>query len=79
MKPVQIILEILGWLTIVFGATAVAALFAFLIYMKRQTEPAKIVCIGIIGVGFICGVIWATRIWIKHGTIEWLSGIRRIS
>ncbi|MFT3911648.1 MAG: hypothetical protein QM737_19655 [Ferruginibacter sp.] len=79
MKPVQIILEILGWLTIVFVTTALTALFAFLIYLKRPTEPAKIVCLGIIGVGFICAAIWATRIWIKHGTIEWLSSLRRNS
>jgi large-conductance mechanosensitive channel len=79
MKLLQIILEIIGWLQIVFGATVLAALLAAIIYFGYSSHITKIISFCIIAVGFILGVIWATRIWKKYGTIEWLSRVRRVS
>jgi len=79
MKLIEIILEIIGWLQIVIGVTLVAALISFVTYVKWSNETGKMVAIIIISIGFISGVIWATQIWKKHGTIAWLSKIKRIS
>ena len=79
MKLFEIILEIFGWLQIVVGVTLAAGLIAFVTYLKWSNETGKIVAIIIVSIGFILGTIWATRIWKKHGTIAWLSRIRRIS
>jgi len=79
MKLIEIILEIIGWLQIVIGVTLAAGLIALLIYLKWTNEMGKIVGIIIISIGFILGAIWSTRIWKRHGTIAWLSRIRRIS
>ncbi|MES2848573.1 MAG: hypothetical protein V4685_05925 [Bacteroidota bacterium] len=77
MKPIKILLEILGWFQITLAATAIAALPALLLYISFPSTG--IIAIIIVCTGFIVGAIWATRIWRKHGTIEWLSQIRRIS
>ena len=31
--------------------------------------------IGIAGIGLIIGIVWATRIWKKQGTIEFVSRV----
>ena len=46
---------------------------------KWDNETGKIVAIIIVSIGFIIGAVWATRIWIRYGTIAWLSRITRIS
>jgi hypothetical protein len=79
MKFFEIILEIFGWLQIVFGVTLGAGLIAGAIYIKRSSETGKIIAIIILSIDFLLGVVWTARIWRKSGTIEWLSGIRRIS
>jgi hypothetical protein len=79
MKLFEIILELFGWLQIVVGVTLAAGLLAFATYLIWNNRTGKIAGIMIISIGFIAGVIWATIIWKKHGTIAWLSGIRRIS
>ena len=79
MKLIEIILEIIGWLQITLGVTLASGIIAFLIYLKWDNESGKKVSIILLSVGFVIGAIWATRIWKKHGTIAWLSRIRRIS
>ncbi|MBI1783483.1 MAG: hypothetical protein HYR66_19275 [Sphingobacteriales bacterium] len=78
MKATKIILEIIGWCQIAFGTTLLFALIAAALYFAYTSNTTAIIAIALIIAGFIVGVIWATRIWIKHGTIEWLSRIRRI-
>lgn len=77
MKLVELLLEIIGWLTITLGTAAAAGLIAFLIY---YLWPAQIIIpVMLLVVGLIVGAMWATNIWIKYGTVAWLSQIRRIS
>jgi hypothetical protein len=54
------------------------ALIAAALYYAFTNDTTAVVAVVIIIAGFVTGSIWATRIWIKHGTIEWLSRIRRI-
>jgi phosphotransferase system glucose/maltose/N-acetylglucosamine-specific IIC component len=79
MKLIEIILEFIGWLQITIGVTMLAGLIALVTYLKWSNDNGKIVALTIISIGFILGAIWATRIWKKHGTIAWLSRIRRIA
>lgn len=69
MKIIAIILEILGWLQIAFSLTFAAALIAFAIYLNWNSNTGLIIALIIVSVGFIAGAIWATKIWIKHGTV----------
>lgn len=76
IKAVKILIEIIGWITIVGGTTLAFGGISFIVYSKWENE---IVALAILIFGFVIGAIWATRISIKYGTMEWLSGIRRIS
>lgn len=79
MKLIKLILEIIGWLQIALGTTIGTALIAGAIYLIWPGENSKTIAFIIISAGFIAGAIWASFIWKKHGTIEWLSSIRRIT
>jgi len=79
LKLIEIILEIIGWLQITLGVTLATGLVALPIYLKWDNENGKTVSIVLLSLGFIIGAIWATSIWKKHGTIAWLSRIKRTS
>ena len=74
-KAFEIFLEIVGWLQIAVGVTFLAGLPALFIIVKYDTATGRNIALAIIIFGFIIGAIWATRIWKKHGTMSWLSGI----
>lgn len=79
MKIIEVILEVLGWLCITLGTTLGAGLISFAIYSYWESQIGKIIAIAVLIIGFIGGAIWATIVWKKHGTIAYLSSIRRIS
>lgn len=79
MKFIKVVLEIIGWLQIVIGTTILSAMPAAAIYIYYQNHTSSIIALCMIAAGFILGAVWATRIWRKHGTIEWLSRIKRVS
>lgn len=76
VKTTKILIEIIGWLFIAGGTTLGAGIISFVVYSKWRNTT---IALSILIVGFIVGAIWATRISIKYGTMEWLSQIRRIS
>lgn len=76
IKALKILIEIVGWIAIAGGITLAFGGISLLIYLRWENE---IVAVTILIAGFIIGAIWATRISMKYGTMEWLSGIRKIS
>lgn len=78
-KVVYIILEFLGWLQILLCPTLIAGVIALMIYIKWQDQTGKIAALVILGIGLISGIILATTIWKKYGTIERLSKISESS
>jgi hypothetical protein len=76
IKTIKILIEIVAWLAIAGGTTLGSRVISFLVYSKWKNEPTAL---AILVIGFIIRAIWATRISIKSGTMEWLSGTRRIS
>jgi len=76
VKLVRIVIEIFGWLLIVVGTTLGAGLVSLFIYYRWENDT---IAIANSIIGFIIGAIWATKISMKYGTMEWLSRIRCIS
>ena len=77
IKAIKILIEIIGWIAITASVTLCFGLIdLFIIYTYWENDY---VALAILVIGFLAGVIIATRISIKYGTMEWLSQIRRIS
>lgn len=77
MRIVDLILNVIGWLQIAVGCTVIAGLLWLLFYYFDHSFGFQYGRI-FVSIGFMIGAVWATIIWIRHGTVGWLSRIRRI-
>jgi hypothetical protein len=76
IKAIKILIEVVGWITIAGGTTLAFGGISLLIYSRWGNQT---IALAVIIVGATMGAVWATRISIKYGTMEWLSGTRKIS
>ncbi len=67
--------EIVGWIQIVASPLLAALVIAALIYFSNPTILRFIIAILVILVGLIVGIIFATRVWKKQGTIHFVSRV----
>ena len=75
MKLFRIITEIFGWIQIVASPTLTALIVAFFFYKYKPDQTGLYISIAISLTGLITGIILATRIWKKKGTINFISRI----
>lgn len=78
MRIVDFLLNLLGWFQIVIGITAVGFIVGAIVYYFNNSGGI-VAGIILMSIGFVTGVIWATKIWIRTVTVDWLSRIRRIN
>jgi membrane associated rhomboid family serine protease len=77
MKSSDTILEIVGWLIIAGGISLIAVIGSYIIYAIFPNQMGAMMAIGGRVTGFIIGVLYASNIWQKYGTMQWLSDIRK--
>lgn len=75
MKIFRLITEIFGWIQIVASPFLIALIVAFVVYYFNQDEAGLIISIVIALAGLITGIILATKIWKKKGTVNFISRI----
>ena len=75
MKIVVFLVEFLGWLLIVASPFIPAALIAFVVYQNHHSTKGIVLSLSIATLGLLLGIFWATRIWKKKGTINYLSRV----
>ena len=79
MKIFEFLTEAVGWLQIVASPLLVGAGIGAIVYFSNPNSTTYIIAISIAILGFVIGVLWATKIWKKTGTISFLSKIHGIS
>ena len=67
--------EIIGWLQIVASPLSAGLIIGAIIYFSKPNRTTLIIAIVIATIGLIIGVIWATKIWRKKGTMHFMSRI----
>ena len=67
--------EVVGWLQIVASPLLGGLVIAALIYFSNPTILRLVIAIGVALIGLIAGIIFATRIWKKQGTMHFLSRV----
>jgi hypothetical protein len=75
MKILEWITSFFAWLEIVASPLFFGAIIGFLVYLKYTTLLGLIVGISIATIGLFIGIILATKIWKKQGTIDFISNI----
>lgn len=74
-KFLEILFEIIGWIRIVISPLLIGCITGFVIYYNKPDATGTTLAIGIASLGLLLGVIWATKIWRKHGTMAFLSRV----
>lgn len=67
--------EIIGWIQIVASPFLTGLIIGALIYFPKPNRLTLIIAIVIATIGLTIGVIWATKIWRKKGTMHFMSRI----
>lgn len=67
--------EIIGWLQIADSPFLIGLAVAALLYFQNPSDARFILAVIITFAGLITGIIWATRVWKRKGTIQFLSRI----
>ncbi|MES2478520.1 MAG: hypothetical protein V4561_05510 [Bacteroidota bacterium] len=70
----KIVIELINWLRIAISPTLIGALIGGLIYLKMG-EDGFLLSIFTTVIGGIIGMLWATKIWKKQGTTNFISRI----
>lgn len=74
--PFDYFIEILGWLQIVASPLAISLVIGGFVYFPDPGKGRLLIATGIVLIGLIVGVIWATHVWRKKGTNHYLTTIR---
>lgn len=67
--------EVVGWLQIVASPLLAALVIAALIYFTNPSILRLVIAIVVVLIGLIVGIVFATRIWKKQGTMHFVSRV----
>lgn len=73
MRIIAFLIEAIGWLKIVASPLIIGSSIGGFIYLKWKSDVALVIGILFALAGCIAGIVWATRVWRKHGTMNFLS------
>jgi hypothetical protein len=71
----EILFEIIGWIRIVISPVVIGGVTGYVIYYNNPDAVGIALGIGVASLGLLIGVIWATKVWRKHGTMAFLSRV----
>ena len=75
LKIIEFITAFFAWIQIVASPLVIGSVIGLLVYDKFPTKIGIILGITISASGLVIGIIWATRIWKKRGTVEFMSRV----
>ena len=67
--------ELIGWLRIVASPFLVGLIIGAFIYFPKPNTSRFIIALLIVTLSLVTGIVWATRVWRKKGTVHFMSKI----
>ncbi len=74
-KFLETFIEIICWIQIAISPTLIGAIIGTIVYLKYRNNYGILGGSSITLIGLVIGIIWATRIWKKSGTLNFMSRI----
>ena len=74
-KILEFITELIGWFQIVLSPFLIGLVIGAIIYFNKQDMIGLFIGIAVVALGLIIGIVMATKIWRKKGTMEFLSRV----
>lgn len=75
MRIIEIFIEVFYWLRIMASPLLISIGFGILIYSFSPKSGSLYLAIGISFIGLIVGIVWATKVWKKTGTSNFMSRV----
>ncbi len=69
----NLFLEVFGFIRIVASPFLIGIAIGFGVYISKPDSVGFIIAISIASIGLIVGIIWATKIWRKKNTIDYIT------
>ena len=73
MRILRLIPEIIGWLQIAASPLVAGLILGSIIYLAKTDTFGLIIGIIIALTGLVVGVVWATKVWRREGTVNFVS------
>lgn len=67
--------EVLGWIRIVCSPLFLGLFLGVLVYLDKPSDLRLGIGLSLTFLGLFVGIIWATRVWRRSGTMSFLSRI----
>jgi hypothetical protein len=74
-KFLKFITEFFAWLQIAASPALTGIIIGGIIYGVKRDIVGLVIAIIVASLGIIAGIIWATKIWKKKGTVEFMSKV----
>lgn len=74
-KILENIIELIGWVKIAISPLVIGFILGLIVYAYKEDTLGLIIGITLTVLGLIVGIIWATRVWKKQGTMQYLSRV----
>lgn len=74
-KFLAFLIEVFNWIRIVLSPTLIGCIIGVLIYSSNEHTTGLIIGGTFCLAGFVVGIIWATKIWKRKGTTQFMSRI----
>ncbi|OYU95461.1 MAG: hypothetical protein CFE21_09975 [Bacteroidetes bacterium B1(2017)] len=75
MKLISTLFELIGWVRIVLSPLIMGVVAGGVIYINWPTPVGFVIGLLVAVLGLVLGIIWATRVYKKQGTISFLARI----
>ncbi len=69
----DLITESIGWIQIIASPTLIGLVLGLITFCYLPNSIGITIAISLAVIGFIIGVVWATKVWRRQGTIDFLS------
>jgi len=74
-KFLKFITSFFAWMQIAASPTLAGIIIGALIYAFKKDNSGIVIAIIVASIGLITGIIWASRVWKKKGTVEFMSKV----
>lgn len=75
MSLFDFLLEVYGFLRIIASPLLIASAIGLGIYIYDPNLVRLVIAIVLASIGLIIGIIWATKIWRRQGTMNYISTV----
>ena len=75
MKFIEYLTKVIAWFQIAVSPAAIGLIAGFFIYRGIPGPFGFFSGIAVAALGVVGGMVWATRVWIKRGTVDHLSKV----